>query len=225
MTFVPSVALLKICSFGRVERKQANEWQTGTSPLQGHRPRRRHHVLLGDAALEEAVGQLGAELDEARVQAQVGVERDDARVALRAARGAHGRRRARSAARARRPSAGALGGACYVLEPDAARPSRAEPLVEPRAHLRDRPLVHVGRRRTGVEGVEPLVAGRQVAGLHERHARALDRVGDQHARLVRPARRRAGRARPQSAATSLPSQRSTAQPNARELAPPGHPGR
>ena len=49
---------------------------------EGHRPGLRDHVLLGDPALEEAVGEALAERDQAGVEHEVGVERDEPRLAL-----------------------------------------------------------------------------------------------------------------------------------------------
>ncbi len=49
---------------------------------ESHRPGLRDHVLLGDPALEEAIREALAELDQPAVLAQVGVERDQPRLAL-----------------------------------------------------------------------------------------------------------------------------------------------
>ena len=51
-------------------------------PGERHRAGLRDHVLLGDPALEEAVGKRSRNVDEAAVEAQVGVEHDQARLLL-----------------------------------------------------------------------------------------------------------------------------------------------
>ena len=58
---------------------------------------------------------------------------------------------------------------------------RREPRVDARDQLADRGEVVLQRRRAGVEVIR-LVAAREP--FHERHALALDRVGDEHLRPV-----------------------------------------
>ena len=74
---MPSVALLKICSLARGVRKQANEWTAGSMPPSASAAGLGDHVLLGDAALDEALREALAERDQPAVEVEVGVERDE----------------------------------------------------------------------------------------------------------------------------------------------------
>ena len=58
-------------------RKQAKEWTDRKEAAQRHGAGLGDHVLLGDAALDEAVRKLGPERHQARVQRQVAVKRDE----------------------------------------------------------------------------------------------------------------------------------------------------
>ena len=114
-----------------------------------HRAGLRDHVLLGDPALEEAVGESLAEGDEAAVEAKVGVEGDEARLALRLLddRALVGSALDESLPLARR---GAMLGRQRLDQLDRLRAQPREPRVEAGRDLLDRQLVLVGGRRARV---------------------------------------------------------------------------
>ena len=55
----------------------------GQQPGERHPARRRYHVLLGDAALDEPLGKLLFERLDAAIGQEIGVEHDDLRPRLR----------------------------------------------------------------------------------------------------------------------------------------------
>ena len=133
--------------------------------------------MLGDAALDEALRQLRLERFDAAVRQQIGVHDDDLGTMARhleqlvavgehdlfgvLRRDAHRQRRRRQ--RRRRLA------------------ERVELGVDARDQLARRLDVVLERRRAGVEVIGLVAAG---DAFHERHALALDGVGDEHLRLV-----------------------------------------
>ena len=134
--------------------------------------------MLGDAALDESFRQFRLERFDAAIRQQIGVHDDDLGTVPRhleqlvaigehdlfrvLRRDAHRQRRGRQ--RRRR------------------LPERVELRVDARDQLARRLDVVLERRRAGVEVIGLIAAG---DAFHERHALALDRVGDEHLRLVR----------------------------------------
>ena len=138
---------------------------------------RRHHVLLRDAALEKALGQLRLERLDAAVRQEIRIEDDDllaiARhlqqlVAVRDDQPLGMRRH--DARRQRR-----------IGERERRKAQRSEPFVHARDQLARGRDVVLQRRRAGVEVVGLIAAG---DAFHERHAAPFDRVGDDDLRPI-----------------------------------------
>ena len=144
---------------------------------QRHAARRRHHVLLGDPALDEAIGQLRLERLDAAIRQQIRIHHDDLGALTRHREqlvtvGEHdllGRLRRHSRRQRRRRQHRRL-----LVQP-------LEPLVHARDQFTRRRHVVLERRRAGVEVIGLIAAGE---AFHERHALALDGVGNEHLGLV-----------------------------------------
>ncbi len=138
---------------------------------------RRHHVLFGDTAFDEALGQLRLEGLDAAVRQQVRVHHHDL--------GAMAGHREQFVAVGQHDFLGLDGSDAHRHRRRGQRgrrlAKRVERAVDPRDHLAGGGHVVLQRRRAGVE-VVGLVTARQ--SLHERHALALDGVGNEHLRPV-----------------------------------------
>jgi len=159
-----------------------------------HPGRRRDHVLLRDAALDELVGIRELEGARAAVRREIGVE-DDEVVALRS------ELEQRLAVclddvlvRDRAPHACARTGLRLTLEPAngalvldrlerrGLEAERRAPFRETRLELRQRAGERLVAGRARMPAVRPSALGKGDGVLHERHAPALDRLGDERLR-------------------------------------------
>ncbi len=175
-----------------------------------HAARLGDHVLLRDPALEEAVGKPLAKRDQAAVEDQVGVQHHQPRVAFGLA---HERPRVGGHEALRCPGIAVSG--------RGSRSSRSSPPPSsrsrgwPRRSAPRRPWRTL-RRSARRCGTGTAIRGVHARRLHERHALALDRVGDQHLWAVgdrpQPTERRGHRAE------VVPVARSTCQPKAPNFA-------
>ena len=162
---MPSVALLKTCSFARGVRKQANEWTAGSMPAERQRAGLGDHVLLGDPALDEALGEAlgGTGSGRSRGRGRRRARRGAARA--RPPRPAPRRRRPRAAAGARGRATGAAPASLAAQAPSRS-PSRARQLGQRAAYWSGR-----GAR---VEGVERRARALGVGRHRSETPRALD---------------------------------------------------
>ncbi len=149
-------------------------------PRERHRAGLGDHVLLGDPALDEALGKALAKRDEARVEIEIGVERHEPGLLLGGvdeclAVGGDEPLRGR-----RRRVDGPLLGGELGRRGAQIREAAGQALEQ----LRQGPVVVVRARRARVERVERVARARKTVRLHERHARALARVRDQQLRPI-----------------------------------------
>ncbi len=144
-----------------------------------HAARHRHHVLLGDAALDEALGVLPRERHQAAVLDEIGVEHEQLRVPSPPARRARARRRppgCRSAA------ARAAGCACASRSRRSEAELAADQRPPPRAARQAPPCTRLRSARRSESGrASP---GFMRRAFHEADAPSLDRVGDDHLRPI-----------------------------------------
>ena len=213
-SFVPSVALLKICSFARGVRKQRERVHDRQHARRA--PARRPGETMSCSAIPHSTKRSGKRSRNAirPVSRTRSASSATSRVARARRRRRAPRRRRRRAAAARPGGAGRVG-ASSISSSSGSRPSRSR---RRSTQLAERRVVLARRRRAGVVGVERRAAARAAScGSKKRDARALDRVGDEQLRAVRLALEQARRASPRARPMSLPSQRAVAQPNAADL--------
>ena len=145
--------------------------------VEGEAAGRRHHVLLGDAALDESIRKLFAKRLDAAIGQQVGVEDDDLRP---------GPRHRQELVAVRQHDLLGLGGCDAdrqrtAIERHLRLPQPAQPIVGAGQQFFSGREIVLHRRRAGMEVVGLVAAGQ---ALHERHALALDGVGDEHLRSI-----------------------------------------